>query len=183
MNASLFNALFSLAHKTAFLDGLIIFFAKYLAYLLVLGFFILLFRTAGARLKILYFCEAALSVILARGILTEVIRYFYAHPRPFDALGITPSISEAGPSFPSGHMTFFFALAGTISYFNKKWGMVYFLAGVFMGAARVFAGVHWPYDILGGIIIGLASAAFIHWLLKTYREKLSEPRAPEILKT
>jgi membrane-associated phospholipid phosphatase len=41
-----------------------------------------------------------------------------------------------------------------------------------MGIARIYVGVHWPLDILGGIVVGLASAWFVHWLLRDVREKL-----------
>ena len=43
-----------------------------------------------------------------------------------------------------------------------------------MGIARIYVGVHWPLDILGGIIIGIASAIFIRRILKSSREKLEK---------
>jgi len=41
-----------------------------------------------------------------------------------------------------------------------------------MGIARVYAGVHWPIDIVGGAVVGLLSAWFMHWLLRGSRRGL-----------
>jgi membrane-associated phospholipid phosphatase len=41
-----------------------------------------------------------------------------------------------------------------------------------MGVARIYAGVHWPLDIVGGAVVGILSAWFIHWLLRDAREKI-----------
>ena len=61
-----------------------------LPYLLVLAFLVLVYYQKGWRRKVYLFCEAALAIILARGIVTEVIRYFYHEPRPFSFYNFTP---------------------------------------------------------------------------------------------
>lgn len=134
----------------------------------------LVFLQRGSRRKVYLFCEGALAVILARGIITSAIHFFYEHPRPFAVLGFTPLIPESGSSFPSGHMAFFFALALVVWYANKKWGAWFLILSFLMGIARIYAGVHWPLDILGGIAVGVASAVFIHWLLGDTRKGLWE---------
>jgi undecaprenyl-diphosphatase len=178
-NLALFDVIHSLSGRFVFLDAIAIFFAQYLAYFLVLGFFALLFFQKGARNRFYHFCETALAIILARGIVTEVIRFFYDHPRPFDALGFSPLIPESGPSFPSGHATFFFALAMAVWYADRKWGMWYFICAIFIGIARIYSGVHWPLDVLGGAMIGVACAMFIHWLFRNVRTELAVPKRQE----
>lgn len=176
-NQSLFLIIHGWSGRYAILDGLGIFLAEYMPYLLVLGFLIFAYyqggRKGGWRRKLYVFCEGALAVILARGIVTEFIRLFYHHARPFSFYNFTPLISEAGWSFPSGHAAWFFALAMTIWYFNRKWGIWYFVLATIMGIARIYVGVHWPLDIVGGAIVGVASAIFVHWLLRTQRAQLS----------
>ena len=50
------------------------------------------------------------AVILSRGIITEIIRFFWHRSRPFVEQNFIPMISHAdSASFPSGHATFFFA--------------------------------------------------------------------------
>jgi len=183
-NQALFQAIYGFARKNFFLDVLGIFLAQYLPYLLVLGFLILVFYYARSyKMRFLVFVDGALAVILARGILTEVIRFFYHHARPFDVFGFTPLVGESGSSFPSGHAAFLFALALVVFYYNRKMGIWYLVLALVNGLARVYTGVHWPMDILGGAIIGLASGFFTHWLVKPIFEKLSaaEPRGADPL--
>jgi len=180
LNRSLFQFIYGFSHRNFILDGAAVFCAQYLPYLLVFGFLILVFYEKGWRRKWYLFFEAAIAIILSRGLLTEIIRFFYNHPRPFDVFGFTPLIGEAGSSFPSGHAAWFFALATVIFFRNRKWGIWFFVLALVNGIARIYVGVHWPFDILGGAAIGIASAIFIHWLLRGSREKLyAEPKGDE----
>jgi len=171
INQSLFEWIFQFAYKNAFLDGAGIFIAAYVPYLLVIGFFILLFQEKNLRSRAFLFSEAALAVILARGLITEVIRFFYVSPRPEGVVDIEALITETANSFPSGHMAFYFALVAVIWYVNQKWAWWYGGLTVLVGIARIFVGVHWPLDILGGIVIGILSGMIVHLILKPYRLK------------
>jgi undecaprenyl-diphosphatase len=171
-NFTIFNFIHAWSGHSVLADGAAIFFAEYLPYLMVLGFLILVFREPGARRKFYLFVEGTLAVILARGIITESIRFFYNVQRPFALLGFSPLIAESGASFPSGHMAWFFALTVTIWFVNRKWGMLFFVLSAVMGVARVYAGVHWPLDIVAGAVLGLASGWLIHWLLRGPRKAL-----------
>jgi undecaprenyl-diphosphatase len=175
LDQKVFQFLYAANHRGPFLNGAAIFFAEYLPYILVLGFLVLVFYEIGWRRKVYLFCEGALAIILSRGLITEVIRLFYHEVRPFSFYNFTPLISETGWSFPSAHAAWFFALAMTVWYVNRKWGLWYFILATLMGIARIYAGVHWPLDIVGGAIIGIASAMFVHWLLRKYRRELFSP--------
>lgn len=172
MNQSLFVFLHSFANRSPFLDGIFIFFAKYLIYFLILAILIWLLKKPR-RQALFLFAELAISAIIARGLITEWIRFFYDHPRPFALLGFNPLIPESGASFPSGHMTFLFPLALVVLYYNRRFG--YWLLGLSLavGVARIFAGVHWPLDILGGILIGAFCAYVIHKILSPYWRELT----------
>ena len=165
LNLTIFNFIHNFSGQFGILDLIGVFFAKYLAYLLVLVAIILFFKQKGWKSRFYFFSLASLSLILSRGIITEIFRYFYRHPRPFDALGFSPLIPESGNSFPSGHMTFFFALALVVFYIDKKWGWRFLSLSAVMGLARIYVGVHWPADILGGAIIGLLCAWFAYTVL------------------
>ena len=168
INQALFQIVYGWSHQNYVLDWVGIFLAQYLPYLLVLGFLYLVLKGIGWRRRVYLFAEGALAVILGRGILTEIIRFLYNHARPFDVYAFTPLISESGNSFPSGHMAFFFALALVVYCHDRRWGIWYFVLSAVIGLARIYAGVHWPLDILGGAAVGFLSGWLIHVLLKPH---------------
>ncbi|MDO8590953.1 MAG: phosphatase PAP2 family protein [bacterium] len=156
VNTSLFLLLNSLAGQSALIDWIIVFFAKYLAYVLVATFIfgIIFWRVSRAE-KIKAITAAIVSGVLGRVIFVETIRLFYHHPRPFAALSeVRQLFPETGYSFPSGHATFFFALSAVVYQYNKKAGIAFFVLSAIMGLARIAAGVHYPLDILAGALLG-----------------------------
>jgi undecaprenyl-diphosphatase len=174
INQSLFVYIHNFSGRSPIFDGIGIFFANYLVYFLVFGFFFLVLVESGPRRKLYRFAEGALATLLSRGIVTELIRFFYHHPRPFLFYGFTPLISESSWSFPSGHMTFLFALATVVWYADRRWGIAYFILSAVVGVARIYVGVHWPLDILGGVVIGIVCGIIIHRLFRSSRTALYE---------
>lgn len=175
-DTQLFFLLNGLAGQSPALDGVIIFFAQYLAYLLVVLFLALLFFSQyrkGEKLWILLVAGA--SSIIAGFVLTPLIRFFYHHPRPFVVLQVHQLLTDSSWSFPSRHAAFFFALATALYLYNKKWGTFFFIAAALMGTGRVIAGVHYPSDILGGALIGVAVAYATFYVA----HKITAPKAPQ----
>ncbi len=164
MDTSLFEMLNGLINNSAWLNALILFFAEYLAYVLVAVFILSIVLTVEAqrdRLRALVFGFGTL--VLSRAI-AEIIHFFYHHPRPFVALGTPHLLTVSGWSFPSGHASMFFALATIIYFRNKNLGILFFVASALMGLARIAAGVHYPSDILGGAILGILVALAVQKL-------------------
>lgn len=172
IDQTIFNLIHGLAGKWWPLDWLGIFFAQYLGYLIVLVAIFIFIKEKNWRQRIYFFALASLSVILARGLITEIIRFFYYRPRPFLALQIKPLADhDVTSSFPSGHAAAFFALVLVIFYFLKqaqdksKWGWRSLILALLIGVARIFVGIHWPSDILAGALIGLVSAFLVKKIL------------------
>lgn len=161
MNVAIFQYFHSFAGQSICFDSIIIFCAKYLPYLMVmaLGLFLVFSRDRKQELKMILYAFS--SAILARLVITEIIRYFYHSPRPFQVYDFAPLLYDFNSSFPSGHAAFFFALATAIFLFRKKWGIVYFLGAIIIVLSRIMAGIHWPTDVLGGIVVGIFSAIVI----------------------
>ena len=90
------------------------------------------------------------------------MKYLIHTPRPFDVFPKVVSLfPETSYAFPSGHATFFMAIAFAIFFNHKKVGYVFILFALLIGVARIVSGVHFPVDILGGYILGFAIAFFL----------------------
>lgn len=159
----IFQIIHNLSGKFKILDWLAVFSADYFQYFLIaIAIFLVFNKTKDWRRQLFVLSVFALSAILARGLITEIIRFFYHRPRPFIVFNISPLINhDITASFPSGHMTFYFVLALTVFLLNKKWAWFFVGGVIFMGLARIFVGVHWPSDILGGILIAVISYFFV----------------------
>jgi len=104
------------------------------------------------------FFSGALAWILA-----YFLKFLFSADRPFDLFAQVRSlIPESGHAFPSGHASFFFALAFSIFFYHKKAGYVFLFFALLISVARIAAGVHFPIDILGGFVLG----AIVAYLVK-----------------
>lgn len=176
LDLAIFRQLNSWAGTMPTFDILIIFFASYLQYALVALFLALLFFWARSKSeKIRIFWVTIISIVIARLGLTELIRLFYHRPRPFAVYQVHQLLVDHEWAFPSGHAAFFFAMAGAIYCYEKKWGIAFFAASILMGISRVAAGVHYPSDILGGMVVGMTVAYVVFYF--------AERRSVRILKT
>ncbi len=62
-------------------------------------------------------------------------------------------------SFPSDHATVMFTLAVALMLTSlRKLGVLILLLGALVGWARIYLGVHFPFDIAGSLLVSLISA-------------------------
>lgn len=115
--------------------------------------------------------EAAawLGVGAGAAVLPELLKAVVARPRPALWPWLVPT---SGWSFPSGHAVAGAALYPLLGWLALRgrglgaWGYATgLLVGAFVGLSRLYAGVHWPTDVLAGWAIGAAlGGAAIAWL-------------------
>jgi membrane-associated phospholipid phosphatase len=168
MNNQIFFFLYNLAHQSKIFDDIVIFFAVYFPYIVIIlaGLFLLfnheVFKAENPFQVFLQKKKEILMVFFI-GIIAyladTIIKIIIHTQRPFDLFPqIRPLFSESWYSFPSGHATFFMALAFSLFFLHKKAGYIFMFFALLIGIARIIAGVHFPIDILGGFCLGFLVA-------------------------
>lgn len=110
-----------------------------------------------------------LSLVIEALITNVCIKNWVARMRPYDySSEIVLLISkQADFSFPSGHSGASFAAAYIcIRMLPKKYGVPLFILAILIAFSRLYVGVHYPLDVLGGILIGLGSGMATEALVK-----------------
>jgi len=147
-----FKKINKFANKYNWLDSVGVFFAEYSGFVMI---FYLIFLLYQNELSQDLFFRAIALVFLARFVLLKVIRRFIVRSRPFTDHSVNLLIRRLNDySFPSGHSTFFFTLSFVIWFYNQDLGSWMLLNSFLIGLSRVFVGVHYPLDILGGSFLG-----------------------------
>lgn len=166
MDQQIFSWLYSLANKNQLLDWFLVFLAEYLIFILAIAAVILILKEKNWRRRAYFAALVTISTILSRGIFTELIQFYYHRPRPFVAMDFEPLIYHAATSsFPSGHMAFF-SVVLAVWLINRRAGVWFFVGSILIGLGRVAVGVHWPTDILGGVLVGAISFLATYYLLR-----------------
>ncbi len=166
--------------KSGFYDFVVILFAQYLIYLIPIILLAYWFwpnldslRKTKERKNLL---SAVLSGALAIFALNKIFISIFHRARPDLQLLHKQELffHRSDFSFPSDHasllfaITFYFYLSG-----EHKKGHTFLVLAIIVSIARISAGVHFPLDILGGVIVGLISAVIIK-LLDRYLEVVWE---------
>lgn len=170
MNDSIFFFFYNLAHRSVFFDRMVVFTADILPYIVIIlaGLFLLfhheVFKADNPFADFLQKKKEIISVFLTSGcawVVARLLKIVIHTPRPFIEFSNTQALlPETGFAFPSGHATFFMALAISIYLAHKKAGYVFIFFALLIGIARIIAGVHFPIDILGGFVLGATIAYF-----------------------
>ncbi len=149
------------------MNELIIFCGVYLIYISVFYAVLHVFLKHEKKHHVRHIITILVTAVFA-WIVGHVLKGVIAHPRPDSISALI--IPDDVYSFPSGHATFMFALAMSMLSFDRKAGRIILLMAVVTGVARVLAGVHFWYDIVGGFILGACIAYFVTLITKRFRD-------------
>ncbi len=113
------------------------------------------------------------------GIITFATKYIVKRDRPVVAYPyLQPYETHTGNSFPSGHTSFAFSAATSLSICYPRWYVIApsYLWAAGVGYSRLHLGVHYPSDVLAGAIVGAGSSWLSYkgtrWLQRRKKARL-----------
>lgn len=127
---------------------------------------LLLVNQKTRRVGIIMFIALTINAVVVNVVLKNMI----ARTRPYDAFqDITRLIKiQKDYSFPSGHTSASFACAFalwlSLEKPYKKYAWIALIIATLVGFSRLYLGVHYPSDVLGGMIVGCCSAYIAYYL-------------------
>lgn len=106
-------------------------------------------------------------------LLKEIVR----RPRPFESLAdvrVKHRWSAGGYAFPSGHTSGAFSIAAMLALRYPRLTVIAPVVtwGILVGYSRIYLGVHYPSDILGGAVVGTVTAILV-WQFRSDLDRLS----------
>jgi len=166
LDDQLFFAINSFARRTPGLHAPFLAYAKYglALFVLLLLAGVLIARRDQARVLAAsgWACVATLLVVGLNqpvGHLFAEARPYVTHPQILRLADVTTDFS-----FPSDHAVMGRAVATGLLLVNRRLGLLAALAAALMAFARVYIGAHYPWDVLGGLVLG-AAVVLLGWLL------------------
>ena len=115
-----------------------------------------------------------LSMALNYLVTNMTLKNLVARPRPYTVLeDLTILVEKPGEfSFPSGHSSCSFAFAFAIYLLlPKKYGVPAMVLATLIALSRLYVGVHYPTDILGGFAVGIfCGLAVVRWIPGLYKK-------------
>ena|SRR5581483_3788739 len=160
VDAAAFSAL--RAHRWSSLDG-VMWLVSAVARGGVLWMVMGLVLAARQPARWMAFVQLLLAIGLAALLADSVFKPLVGRSRPFE---IERQLRTYGPrpdsrSFPSGHAATAFAGAAAISQLMPEATAGFWLLAAVVAFSRIYLGVHYPLDVLGGMLVGIAAAAFV----------------------
>jgi undecaprenyl-diphosphatase len=99
------------------------------------------------------------ALLLTEGIINLLLKPAVGRERPFARGVATLLIKAPGPhSWPSAHAGSSMAAALVLTYTYHWWGILFLAVALLIAYSRVYVGVHYPLDVLAGLVIGVVCA-------------------------
>lgn len=168
----LFHFFNSFAGKSKVLDAVFIAFAEYTVFVMLAGLAAFVFFRKMQRSHAIAALQGLAALFIGRVLFVSIIRLFFYRPRPFVAEQVMQLMfkNPLEGSFPSGHATIMFSLAFSLLLTRHfALGIIYFAFAFLSSVSRVVTGVHFPFDIAGGVAVAFvasfaAKLLFDFWL-------------------
>ena len=97
-----------------------------------------------------------LALLFSQLIGNELLKNLIQRPRPYITYSqLETSLQAGGYSFPSGHTASSFAAVTVLLLRFKKYNIFFIILASLIAFSRLYLFVHYPTDILGGIVLGI----------------------------
>ncbi|AND42010.1 MULTISPECIES: phosphatase PAP2 family protein [Cytobacillus] len=151
MDMKIFKAINRMSGRIAFMDFLMILISNRARYLFLFVLVCMWLAKGSSKTAAKKAAAASLIAILVN----KIIKICYFKPRPFikNKVGILIP-AKRDSSFPSKHTVVSFAASIVIFYGNRFIGRILLWVSALTGFARIWAGHHYPSDVIGGALIG-----------------------------
>ncbi|MGC8594794.1 MAG: phosphatase PAP2 family protein [Candidatus Kryptoniota bacterium] len=102
-----------------------------------------------------------LFTLLMTAVISESLKFIVNRQRPYEVLHLITPFGKSGldPSFPSGHTSFSFAIASSVD--TKPLPILFYIWAFAVGLSRLYLGVHYPSDVLGGMVVGIVTGKMV----------------------
>ena len=124
---------------------------------------------------------SALALVASLCVTNFFLKNYVARVRPYEVVvGLTSLLGPVGEwSFPSGHASSGFAAAAAIYKSRpKRVGVPCIILAALLAWSRLYVGVHYPSDVIGGAIIGALLGLIVFWIFgeREYKRKAQRAR-------
>ncbi|GAB6455740.1 MULTISPECIES: undecaprenyl-diphosphatase [Bacillus] len=163
-NIDIFRAINDLGKQYSFLNPAIVFLAEYMVYMFAL--IILAYWFTRSRKSRMMVIQAMVAFVIAE-VIGKIAGKFHLNYQPFTVLpDVNKLVDHAvDNSFPSDHTILFFSICFSLWLVRKKTGWLWLILAFCVAISRIWVGVHYPFDVAVGALIGCISAVFSHWLV------------------
>lgn len=119
---------------------------------------LLVFAIKGDKKARMLIFALILTVIISDQFSSSYLKHLVGRIRPCSSLSDVRLLvgCGGGKSFPSSHAVNNFAAAMALAYHYRKYAKVFFSIAFAIAFSRIYVGVHFPGDVLAGILIGCA---------------------------
>ena len=117
----------------------------------------------------------ALAILGLSQIVVHSLKLLLSRERPYTIIEQlhTFGINLKDYSFPSGHTTASFSIATVLALNIPSISLLTFFIAIIIGVSRIYLGVHYPTDVVAGIILGVGSTILVHMFLLFYIEEFA----------
>jgi undecaprenyl-diphosphatase len=158
---------------TIVMNGFTVIGSGYVVALIAVLLCLFLYKVLGHRQELVLF----LAIIGGSAILNVILKLLFHRERPT----LHRMIEVTGYSFPSGHSMASFAMYGGLTYLlwrhiSSTWGrallvLISVVFIVFIGVSRIYLGVHYPSDVVGGYLASGTWLGLSIWVFERRKNK------------